>query len=158
VPSREFDLIVRTDDRAEVRGFEAWVGAGCVDGADAAGYAAEESRCTLEGATLKRASTARTAQERSCGPSSHDSRSRRDGITTSSGHWTTSGRAGLRMRCALRTRLGCCSIDRGAMDVGSCRIVTPAGRSSSCLIRPAKQHVGRYANGDDHAIRAPKSW
>ena len=49
MPSREFDLIVRTDDRAEVRGFEAWVGAGCVDGADAAGYAAEESRCTLEG-------------------------------------------------------------------------------------------------------------
>jgi len=27
MPTRGFDLIVRTDDRAEVRGFEAWVGA-----------------------------------------------------------------------------------------------------------------------------------
>ena len=51
VSGRAFALIGRTDDRAEVRGFEAWVGAGCVDGADAVGYAAEESRCTLEGAT-----------------------------------------------------------------------------------------------------------
>ena len=51
VPARAFTPLGRTDHRAEVRRREARVSAGCVDGATATGHAAEESRCTLEGAT-----------------------------------------------------------------------------------------------------------